>query len=418
MILYVDNYKGFTDTFIPIKNVNFFVGENSSGKTSILKLLEVMSSNSFWFNPEFNNSEIELGYFSEIVNQAAADKSYFSIGIYYDEEKQEDKYNGFIWLKFKEEDSTPVISEFKFISNNKSIWCYSAKDNVIKYRTKHIEQGIPFADWIHDFDGFEDAECIKPSFGKNLPFGILCSILEECANGLEQSSTHGLRMPLPYNRFIWIAPIRAKAKRWYESYKLSYSSEGEHIPLLLRKTLSGTTTKVKNFVESMNYFGQESGLYDSIEIKDGKKDAPFAMYVNYGKLSVNITNVGYGVSQVLPLVVELLTSNKDSFAIQQPEVHLHPKAQAAFGEFIFKVATENKNRLILETHSEYMINRFRHAVSNSRKKTESQILLFKRDSEGSHVFEIPINSKGKMEGDYICDYLEFFMDEELKLMEI
>lgn len=418
MILYVDNYKGFIDTFIPIKQVNFFVGENSSGKTSILKLLEVMSSNSFWLNPEFNNSEIELGYFSEIVNQGAKDKSYFSIGVYYDEEKIEDKYNGFVWLKFKEEDSTPVISEFKFITNKKSIWCYSVKDGVIKYRTKPLNDERTFSDWIHDFDGFEEAECIKPSFGRNLPFGILCSIIEECAQGMEQNIRHSWRMPLPYNRFIWIAPIRAKAKRWYESYKLSYSSEGDHIPLLLRKTLSGNTTKVKTFIDSMNTFGKESGLYDSIEIKDDKKDKPFAMYVNYGDLSVNITNVGYGVSQALPLVVELLTSNKDSFAIQQPEVHLHPKAQAAFGEFIFKIATENKNRAILETHSEYMINRFRYAVSNSRKKVESQILLFKRDTSGSHVYEIPINSKGKMEGENISNYLEFFMEEEFKLMEI
>ena len=44
MRLFLDNYKGFVDTIISIKDVNFLVGENSSGKTSVLKLLEVISS--------------------------------------------------------------------------------------------------------------------------------------------------------------------------------------------------------------------------------------------------------------------------------------------------------------------------------------------------------------------------------------
>ena len=54
--LYLDNYKGFVKTFIPFLDVNFFVGENSTGKTAILNLLNILSTPSFWISPEFNNA--------------------------------------------------------------------------------------------------------------------------------------------------------------------------------------------------------------------------------------------------------------------------------------------------------------------------------------------------------------------------
>ena len=65
--LYLDNYKGFVKTFIPFLDVNFFVGENSTGKTAVLNLLNILSSPKFWISPEFNNETVELGYFDEIV---------------------------------------------------------------------------------------------------------------------------------------------------------------------------------------------------------------------------------------------------------------------------------------------------------------------------------------------------------------
>ena len=64
-VLYFDNFRGFNKTFLPLKNVNFFVGENSSGKTSVLKLIKILSDHRFWFSQEFNSEEAELGYYSE-----------------------------------------------------------------------------------------------------------------------------------------------------------------------------------------------------------------------------------------------------------------------------------------------------------------------------------------------------------------
>lgn len=65
--IYVDNYRGFDDTLIPLKEVNFFVGENSTGKTSILKLLDLLASSEFWFNGNFRNENVDFSYYGELA---------------------------------------------------------------------------------------------------------------------------------------------------------------------------------------------------------------------------------------------------------------------------------------------------------------------------------------------------------------
>jgi len=418
MILYLNNYKGFDDVFIPIREVNFFVGENSTGKTSILKLLEILSSPRFWIDPVFNTSEVELGYFSEIVNKISGNGKSFSLGVSYDNEEENDRYNGFFWMKFIEKDSTPMLSEFKFIIDNVSVWCFNIKEASIEYRTKNINNNVLFKEWVKDFNYFDDNEKSNIRVLPNSPFYKLYSEIENKIKGNKHDGFSSFITPRPYNRFYWIAPIRAKAKRWYESYKLSYSPEGDHTPLLLYKILTSKSKKSEKYLTMLREFGEKSGLFDDVTVNGAKKEKPFALQIHYGKLSVNLTNVGYGVSQVLPLLVELVTSQKKSFAIQQPEVHLHPKAQAAFGDFIFQIASKNKNRLILETHSEYMINRFRYALSTNKAKLKAQVLYFKRDVNGTRVYELPINSKGRFEGDNTTEYMKFFLEEELRMLEI
>ena len=418
MELYINNYKGFVDTIIPINDVNFFVGENSTGKTAVLNLLEIITSPNFWFEPDFNQDGIELGYFSEMVSQNSSDKKSFSIGAFIDDFRRDKTYSGYVWLKFIEKESSPTVSEFRFIFGNKSIWCYVEGDIKIRINTKDIEDGLSFSEWIYDVEGYQEFKMIEEK--GYAPYGIMRSMVVSLLEGTYNRHESTLVVPRRYNRFFWMAPIRAKARRWYESYKVSFSPEGEHTPLFLKKYLTGTATesKRKAFVAAMTEFGNNSGLFDEVIVKSDSKETPFALYVRYGKLCVNITNVGYGVSQVLPLVVEMLTSKGDSFAIQQPEVHLHPKAQAAFGELLYKVATIYKNRVIVETHSDYLINRFRYSVNKGRSKINAQVIYFRRGEDGTQITTMPIDNKGQYEGDIPKSYMDFFFKEELKMLEM
>ncbi|MEJ0093102.1 MAG: DUF3696 domain-containing protein [Methylocella sp.] len=79
----------------------------------------------------------------------------------------------------------------------------------------------------------------------------------------------------------------------------------------------------------------------------------------------DLTNVGVGVSQVLPIVVTALLAPESSFLIfEQPELHLHPKVQARLADFFLSLALDGKQTL-LETHSEYLVDRFRLRIALS-----------------------------------------------------
>ncbi|ULR44045.1 DUF3696 domain-containing protein [Rhizobium sp. K102] len=83
----------------------------------------------------------------------------------------------------------------------------------------------------------------------------------------------------------------------------------------------------------------------------------------------HLTNVGVGVSQVLPLVVTALLAQPGNLLIfEQPELHLHPRVQARLADFFLALALDGK-QILLETHSEYLVDRFRLRIAQSDSDT-------------------------------------------------
>jgi predicted ATPase len=111
--------------------------------------------------------------------------------------------------------------------------------------------------------------------------------------------------------------------------------------------------------------------------------------------------------------MEMLQSKGGLFSIQQPEVHLHPKAQSAFGEFLYKVALhDKKNIFVAETHSDYIIDRFRYQMKDSENKVSAQILFFKNDRLHNSITPIEIQNDGKYntKSEAFEDFRSFFID--------
>lgn len=133
---------------------------------------------------------------------------------------------------------------------------------------------------------------------------------------------------------------------------------------------------------------------------------------NTNKLQ-DLTHVGVGVSQVLPILVLSLLAGTDSTLIfEQPELHLHPKVQTRLADFFISQNILNK-QCIVETHSEYLINRLRYlvAVSDGDTLAKDSILYFV-EKEGAYSIynEIRINKYG-----VIKDWPKGFFDESEKL---
>ena len=419
--IYIKNYKGFKEQIIELSDVNFLVGENSTGKTSLMNLINIRCSQEFWFNRQFNNSEIELGYFDEIISKNANEKT-FQIGT----ERGETSNNGKvskvvrILFQFKSHKSLPKIDFIRFAINDLNV---------------HVVPGLKKLNYTYSFEQIEAFQSwvqLKSKKGKNFemslpdlqfPIPILFQIITTTIKKEVDKEIGEIDYSdgIFFQRYTWLAPIRAKAKRIYESYNIKFSPEGEHIPSLLKNLLSHTKNRQQT-LEILERFGQESNLFDTIEINElgDKNISPFEIIVRYNNTPIKLTNVGYGVSQILPLIVEMLSARKRTFAIQQPEVHLHPKAQAAFGSFLYKACINEEHSFLIETHSDFTINRFRYSMLNSQTKkiVSSQVLFFERTADGNSISKIPISSDGSFGVELPDAYRNFFIDEELKLLEL
>lgn len=129
---------------------------------------------------------------------------------------------------------------------------------------------------------------------------------------------------------------------------------------------------------------------------------------------VTVADVGFGVSQLLPIVVFGLRAPVGSLLLlEQPEIHLHPKLQANLADFLLMMAW-SEVRLIVETHSDHLINRLRRRIAedSTGKLGEQVSILFVNASEGrgSRVEPLTVNEFGVIDN-WPADFLPEASDE-------
>ncbi len=126
---------------------------------------------------------------------------------------------------------------------------------------------------------------------------------------------------------------------------------------------------------------------------------------------MDLTQVGVGVSQLLPIVVQCLVAPPDSTVLlEQPELHMHPRVQSRLGEFLLAVAKSGR-QILCETHSEYLMNQLRIAVGSGKAAYGQDVrLVFTSRIQGStRIEEVVINDKGR-----ISNWPEGFLDQSVR----
>lgn len=439
--LFVDNFRGFSETFIPIRDVNFFVGENSTGKTSILSLLQLLATNHFWFFQSFDTDEVSFGHFNDIVSINAKKRTHFSIGVVNIPSHQKikgrekEEANAFL-MTFVEKQGMPDLRTYIYTFNDKEVHIQFEKDGPYFQCRKRVKN--------ENFASFKKKICTRWLNAYRTPIKKLKKLRSDITKSeinnlmfatslieaqISQKSRHlrskTVRAPIrnmlsnSYIRVTWLAPIRTKPRRTYDEYKLEFSPEGEHTPFLIRKILSNKT-EAEKFKKFLKQFGRASGLFEDLSVKKyGRSNvSPFELDIILNRKALSVSNVGYGVSQALPVVVEFFARPKNTwFNVQQPEVHLHPRAQAALGDLMFRLAASEQKRFFIETHSDYLIDRFR--LNYRTKKSDSpnsQILFFERTAIGNRVHLISISDEGQLQADQPKGYREFFLRESMKVL--
>ena len=222
------------------------------------------------------------------------------------------------------------------------------------------------------------------------------------------------------NRPFASAPVRSKPHRTYDPSPTMPDAEGDSAPMYLANVSFRDRKEWRLLKEKLEDFGRKSGLFSEINVKRlGRNDsAPFQVQVRkFGRRRKgpwrNLIDVGYGVSQVLPVLTDLLRPDgPDTFLLQQPEIHLHPSAQAALGSMFCQAAATGK-QLVVETHSDHLIDRVRMDVRDGEtalKPEDVSILFFERNELDVRIHSIRVDDEGNIR-DAPEGYRQFFMEE-------
>ena len=432
--LFIDNFRGFSNAYIPIVDVNFLVGENSSGKTSVLGLLKLFSNSSFLMGKDFfNDEDVGFGHFNDMVSMHAEDRTYFRVGLI-DEHPTKKKgiasASGML-LTFKEKDGLPRLAMLSRTMGRRCVHLHVGIKHT-SYKSLDITTGLASADqmasrvmpsWVteHSKEGAGYASFVLSKDMETTVQMPLLIALSWAATPLKDDKSRSFSMPGPpwfSPEVVWVAPVRTKPRRTYDQLQSAFSSEGSHTPYLIKRILDGNDKK--KFQEFITQLGSASGLFQAIRIKPFGTDvtAPFEVDIVLDEKALNLFTVGYGVSQSLPILVELLIRPRESvFAIQQPEVHLHPRAQAALGDVFFEMAVEDKKCFLIETHSDFTIDRFRMNYARRKGKApNSQILFFERRRKCNTATAMNIGPTGELPPDQPESYRKFFIKEQLDLL--
>ena len=227
------------------------------------------------------------------------------------------------------------------------------------------------------------------------------------------------------------APVQSRPLRTYDPVQLAPNPYGASVPSYLASLYRSNPDEWEWLKVFLDKFGKASGLFDEITVKSfGKSDGdPFQLQVRKsGKKRKgpwrNLIDAGYGVSQALPLIVELLKPpnrpasevldyTRPALLLQQPEVHLHPQAEAELGTLLGSMASVGR-QIIVETHSDYIIDRVRMDVRDGisdLKPEDVSILYFEPGDLEVKIHNIRLDQMGNVL-DAPPGYRQFFMAEQ------
>lgn len=428
--LYIDNFRGFKNTQLDFSRVNFFVGENSTGKSSILALLSLLSSSKFFFKGQFSSEEekIDLGTFEDITdNDSPITFGLLRRVVEKKSEKNEGYLEGYL-IRYKKNKKDYMISDLLVLSKKgKKLTRIKCDGKKLQYKSENVrkESSKLLSSWITSLEKsikFSDEIDLTNTEGME-SMGSIVDIYMHILRA-QKEKKQGLDLDLidfPFNfysSFTWISPIRSEPKRMYEYREVSPTTEGSHIPFTLFNLLKNQSgSRAKKVIKDIVNFGLTAGLWEKINVRrfGSSSHAPFELDISLNKKKRKISNVGYGVSQVLPIATEISRLSDESVLIQQPEIHLHPKAQAELGSFFYNQVKKNNLNLFVETHSDYLIDRFRLNTRLDKKQLSSKVFFFERNEAGNKVTEIEINNSGEFTE--VPDlFREFFIKESLEIL--
>ena len=417
-----------------IRPLTFLVGENSTGKSTVLGCMQAMGSTNpanlrYSHNPDFNEQPWKMGSFREIVRKSRPLKESFSLALTLTIDRKESvQYR--ITLKERGDGPEPVIDSQEWRFSKGSIRLVASD-----WAEQHLRQRkTPFENEPLKFERKQRTEDGCPLFVISDSDRVINSVRPILLRHLLRSEQSILSSQKEFIDFVEhldldrmekinltamqsIAPVRAEPRRTYDPVAELPDATGADIPMYFINMAREYKEAWRVLREELISFGKDSGLFKDIQVKQlGKSGSnPFQIRVKVSGPEVNLIDTGYGISQALPIVVDVLRS-RNILLVQQPEVHLHPRGQAALASLLVQRLNQKQPHplpgCVIETHSDYMLKRARIEIRRGHISPDdvSLIYLEKKDAKGVQTHNITFDEQGNIEN-VPPEYGQFFLQE-------
>lgn len=428
---YLEDVRCFTGAQeVRIRPLTFLVGENSTGKSTILGCMQAVADymEGRGHEIDFNRHPYEMGSFREIVRRSQTRFDSFKLGVGFRDANGQEAARYTVELGEREGGARADVKQ--------AVWQVRDLRIVLRPLREPVQPGGVRIKAVADKDGqlfvldaappwvdllYQPGPWRGPWLGPddaNMPSDgdALRGALAKRLGDSERPASFGL---FPARS---IAPIRSKPCRMYSPVMDAPDPEGSEVPAELARMARESGPEWDRLKVQLEQFGQEAGIFSELVVRKlGKsRSDPFQLQVKAHGPRANIKDVGYGVSQVLPILARLAhpTGRVATTLIQQPEVHLHPRGQAALSSILIDFLDSNGNprrsppHFVIETHSDYMIDRARIAIRRKQITADdvSLVYLEPKSRGGVRVHNIRFDKVGNMIG-VPGGYRDFFLKE-------
>ena len=411
---------------LEIRPLTFLVGENSTGKTTALACFQVLASYLRGEGVDFNADPYSMGTFKDIVRNSKKKEKNFKLGFtakYNNEDIK--KTIEFIEKKLGVE---PVINSITMKLADGEIIVQSEDEMGRELRLDFFDEEQNRYRIACDTDRLNEYSLFFffPPFTRESKGEIVFKkYFNEKTNKLECGPWDIFRDMSVFST----SPVRSRPKRTYDPTKEFDDPEGSDVPMYLMRIEATNKQNWEALKTQLVEFGRNSGLFENIDVKNFGRSlgAPFQLQVKVRGPKANIVDVGYGVSQILPILVQILNPSISKSAqqnqeqslfslLQQPEIHLHPRAQAEFSSLLVKLASKGDQSFIVETHSDYLIDRARIEIIRGNIRPEDvSLIYFEPKGRIVKVHNISFDKMANMVG-VPPHYGEFFLKESKRLL--
>jgi predicted ATPase len=359
--LTLENFKCFkSEKTFDFSRLTILTGANSSGKSSVIHaILAVLQSSDFPNHLSINGDYINLGDFKEISNSG--------------------KRDNIIKLKLH-------VSRF-----------YD-DDSFIYYNTEWKEDKIDFLPTLSDGTDGLGSSNKKPTSNREKP------VFHEITSNKPYYNLLILKKISNYISAFRKAPQRTYYEQNQQSYKVG--TEGEEYIDQIVEWEKRSKGKMKDLVKTM----KDLDLIEDIKINrlGGGRFELLVKPINSNQLSA-LSDVGSSVSAFMPIIVADLQLPDDStLFVAEPEIHLHPSIQSKFGDYI---VNNINNTYVIETHSEYFLNKIRLAiVKGELKKEDVKVYFLENNGDDTDVYDIDFTKTGAIKNAPPNFFRTYFLD--------